>query len=175
VTKSQSKTGFLGLIICISSFKLLFERLVETQILKYILQYKFSQDHIELFFGVIRNHGCCNNNPNARQFMDIYKKTLLHLNLSLKFTGNSIPLEEIPILNCLSVINKTTPGFRNSTDSNYYCTAAGDNKTEKENCMVFSNMLDASLQLADTLEQIECYIAGFVPRKLQSKINCPEC
>lgn len=43
VTKTQSKTGFLGLLICISSFKLLFARLVEAQILKFILPSKFSQ------------------------------------------------------------------------------------------------------------------------------------
>lgn len=36
-------------------------------------------------------------------------------------------------------------------------------------------MLDASLQLPETVEQILGYIAGFVSRKLQAKINCPEC
>lgn len=53
LTNTQSKTGFLGLLICISSFKILFTELVEKrQILKFILPYKFSQDHLELFFGV---------------------------------------------------------------------------------------------------------------------------
>ncbi|KAF0719484.1 THAP domain-containing protein 9, partial [Aphis craccivora] len=32
--------------------------------LKYILTYKMSQDHLELFFGCIRSRGGSNNNPN---------------------------------------------------------------------------------------------------------------
>lgn len=77
--------------------------------------------------------------------MGIYKNTLMNLNLSSKFTGNSISLEDIPILNCSSVINNTTPGFRNNTDSASYSTAAGESKTEEENCMELSNMLDARI------------------------------
>ena len=35
--------------------------------LKYLLTYKFSQDHIELLFSCIRSCGGFNNNPNALQ------------------------------------------------------------------------------------------------------------
>ncbi len=34
---------------------------------KYILTYKFSQDHIELLFACIRGKGAFNNNPNTLQ------------------------------------------------------------------------------------------------------------
>jgi len=33
--------------------------------MKYLLTYKFSQDHIELFFGAVRSTGGFNNNPTA--------------------------------------------------------------------------------------------------------------
>ena len=36
--------------------------------MKYILTYKFSQDHLELFFGAIRSSGGFNINPTAQQF-----------------------------------------------------------------------------------------------------------
>lgn len=174
ITDTQSKTGFLGLLICISSFKTLFtELVVNRKILQFILPYKFSQDHIELFFGVIRNHGRCNNNPNASQFMGIYKKILVNSELRSKFTGNCIPLEDIPILNCSSAINKTTPGYRhklreiNVSNINF--------ETEMQNCMVFSNMLDVERQLPETIQLIVGYIGGFVTKKLQTQLNCPSC
>lgn len=172
---TQSKTGFLGLMICILSFKMLFTELVEKRkVLDFILPYKFSQDHLELFFGVIRNHGRCNNNPNARQFMGIYKKTLLNLELRSKFTGNCIPLEDIPILNCSSAINKTTPGFRHKFQDNDLMISQKFN-TEADNCLVLSQTLDVNRLLPELVEQIVGYIGGFVARKMQAKLECLNC
>jgi len=46
--------------------------------LKFILTYKMSQDHLELFFGCLRARGGSNNNPNSVQFKNttvvVYKK-----------------------------------------------------------------------------------------------------
>lgn len=177
VIQTKSKTGFLGLVVCIKSFRLLFHELVETKVLRFILCYKFSQDHLELFFGIIRNHGRCNNNPNAHQFMGIYRKTLQNLELSSKFTGNCIPLEDFPVLNCTSssikLINETILGFR--FDANDEPTQNVLLSTEENNCDVFATMLDSNTQLPDTIEQIIGYISGFVAKKLNSKINCEEC
>ena len=47
---SKRKTGFLGFVIAIKGFQNLFKNLVTSGKLKYILTYKFSQDHLELFF-----------------------------------------------------------------------------------------------------------------------------
>ena len=49
------KTGFLGFLVAIKSTRSLFHEMVATSCpkLKYLLTYKFSQDHIELFFAVI--------------------------------------------------------------------------------------------------------------------------
>lgn len=45
--------------------------------LKYLLNYKLSQDHLELFFAATKaNGGCRNNNPNATQFKAAYKHVL---------------------------------------------------------------------------------------------------
>ena len=35
---------------------------------RYLLTYKLSQDHLELFFSCLRACGGCNNNPTSRQF-----------------------------------------------------------------------------------------------------------
>lgn len=45
---------------------------VENKFYKYILTYKFSQDHVELLFSKIRSRHGYNNNPNALQFQHCY-------------------------------------------------------------------------------------------------------
>ena len=53
--KTKRKTGFIGFILAIESVKLLFQELVEKNDapFNYLLTYKFSQDHLELFFCAI--------------------------------------------------------------------------------------------------------------------------
>ena len=77
--ETKRKTGFIGFLVAIKSFKGIFHDLVEVEDapLKYLLTYKFSQDHLELFFGAIRAAGGSNNNPTAAQFTGIYKRLLL--------------------------------------------------------------------------------------------------
>ena len=77
--ETQRKTGFIGFLVAIRSTQMLFKTLVEDAAapLKYLLMYKFSQDHLELFFGAIRSAGGCNNNPTAEQFTAAYKRLLM--------------------------------------------------------------------------------------------------
>jgi hypothetical protein len=76
---TRRKTGFIGFLVAINSIKGLFQDLVagDQPPLKYLLTYKFSQDHLELFFGAVRSAGGCNNNPTVQQFTGIYKRLLM--------------------------------------------------------------------------------------------------
>ncbi|KAL3206525.1 hypothetical protein MRX96_039996 [Rhipicephalus microplus] len=78
VIDGLKKTGFVGLIICIRSVTALFDALVATKNLKYLLTHKMSQDHLETFFGCVRGKGGYNNNPTACQFRAAYKRLLFH-------------------------------------------------------------------------------------------------
>ena len=73
------KASFVGFLLVIKSIKGLFHDLCEGAWapLHYLLTYKFSQDHLELFFGAIRSAGGFNNNPTAQQFMAAYKCLLM--------------------------------------------------------------------------------------------------
>lgn len=75
---THRKTGFIRFLAAIKSTKALFHDLVEIQEapLMYLLMYKSSQDHLELFFGAIRSAGGFNNNPTAQQFAAAYKRLL---------------------------------------------------------------------------------------------------
>ena len=66
--------------------------------LRYILTYKLSQDHLELFFSAIRSRGGSNNNPNSMQFKNAYKKLLVN-NKVKSIKGNCFPLDSTYILN----------------------------------------------------------------------------
>jgi len=77
---------------------------LKPDLLEFICFYKLSQDHIELFFGAIRFHGGYNDNPTVRQFRSAYRKLLINVKIKDGPLGNSIPLNEINILNCSSAV-----------------------------------------------------------------------
>ena len=71
-------TGFIGFIVCIESTRGVFLQLVEKErSLRFILMYKFIQDHLELLFAVIRAAGGFNNNPTTIQFNAAYKRLFM--------------------------------------------------------------------------------------------------
>ena len=75
------KTPLLGFLVGIKtqSVEYLYNKLIsaEQPKLKYILTYKMSQDHLELFFCAIRSSLGCNHNPTARESTSSYKKMLV--------------------------------------------------------------------------------------------------
>jgi hypothetical protein len=75
---SPRKSGFLGFLINLKSFEQIFDNEVRSGNLKYLLGYKFSQDHLELMFCSLRSRLGSNNNPTAKEFKQIYRRYLLH-------------------------------------------------------------------------------------------------
>ena len=64
----KRNTGFVGFLACLESVQKIFHQYLEQEMsLKYLLTYKLSQDHLELFFSAIRASGGFNNNPTAIQ------------------------------------------------------------------------------------------------------------
>lgn len=76
VLNSKKRTGFLGFMVAIKSIKSLYFQLVERDVCKVILTYHLTQDFVEMFFGMVRQHCGSNNNPNTRQFVAIYKRLM---------------------------------------------------------------------------------------------------
>ena len=71
--RRKTGIGFLP----IESAKCLFADLVTNGRLKYIVTYKFSQNHLKLYFGAVRSAGDLNNNPTCDQFVATYKRLLM--------------------------------------------------------------------------------------------------
>ena len=97
ICSGRKNTGFLGFLCAIRSVRGIFQDLVACNNAKrkYLLTYKLSQDHIELFFAAIRSSYGCNNNPTALQFRSAYKRMLVRHEISSS-SGNCRVLDFCP-------------------------------------------------------------------------------
>jgi len=138
--------------------------------------YKFSQDHLELFFGSIRAHGGHNNNPTVRQFRSVYRKLVIRTNDIPSFnTGNCIPLEEIDILHYSSsdpvtVLNNNSSG----------CSSDLIDEEIEQDISAFIMDHDyigshSSYSFSNFSKEIIVYISGFVVHKLTNVLKCDVC
>ena len=95
ILTSKRKTGFLGFLLCIDAVMGLAQDLVNVKnpVLKYLLTYKMSQDHLELFFGAVRASGGWNNNPTTRQFIAAHKQLMMRHNIEGE-RGNCTPQDD---------------------------------------------------------------------------------
>lgn len=180
VTQAKCKMGFLGFLIDIQSLKYLYRELVQqNKVMNYMSTYRFSQDHLELFFGLIRQHGGRNNNPTTEQFRGIYKKALCHLELRSSFTGNCLPIDNFSILGCSSAlekINMTTSGLCNTeSDPTTKASQSAEDEQCEINSDILSSVLDEENGISDLSKQIVGYISGWVVKKIVKKIKCHTC
>lgn len=181
MTDSNRKTGFLGFVICIDSLLLLYRLLVSsgTTGMSFICTYKFSQDHIELFFGKIRSLFGFNNNPSVTQFCSAYRKLLVHNQVSDVLKGNCVPVERVPILtvssSCpVSVLHANTPSVvvLNDSSTRSRLLDVDDNSCCSDHDYVY---VPKQAHLSRCSEKIVAYIAGFVVFKLKNLIQCEDC
>lgn len=79
VVDTAFRTGFMGFLVAIESFRGLYADYVEKSgRLSFLLAYKFCQDHIETLFSVIRSKNGFNDSPNTVQFHATFKRLLVH-------------------------------------------------------------------------------------------------
>lgn len=149
------RTFALGFITDIYSIQILTKRLLEELRYKYILTYKFSQDHLELLFSCIRSRGGNNDNPNVKQFQWALRKLMFR---------NSVQASDRS--NCLSF----DLNHQNSIISFNESQQLVDDCDEREIEQIISSCNNSYYK-----DNVLYYICGFVVRKLQAKINCEQC
>lgn len=162
---TASKTGFIGLIVGMSSFKNIYKRYIETKELQYLLTFKFSQDHIETFFSLIRSRGGFNKNPNCSQFKIAFKRLIMRNELQSSLNGNWLA----DGTNHADAINKTIRIKRNTTE----IADDPNDDDEEEEIDVVNIFTDGPKQLTQYVSDVVAHIAGYVERHLKKK--CPQC
>lgn len=171
VLKCNRKTGFLGFLICITSLRKMFQHyVIEKNMLKYLLTYKISQDHLELFFSAIRMRGGFNNNPTARQFETAYKRLLIHTEIKEATTGNVMNLEDLKILTYGSGITINENG-EDLQQSKEYLTLLDNFQIKISTEYIHSE----AWNLTPYLEDVVGYISGYVGRSVSKCITCSYC
>ncbi|CAM4735890.1 unnamed protein product [Leuciscus chuanchicus] len=156
------KTGPIGFVASSRSISNIFKELVEAQDApcKYLLTYKLSQDHLELFFSAVRARGGYNsNNPTARQFKAAYKRLLVRHQVK-NGTGNRLIRDGTNMLAVTvgpaSRQFDVTPVLPLDSDHDYSISPYVDS---------ISEFKDAAIH----------YIAGYVVKKMKEKFLCMPC
>ncbi len=170
--QSARKNFILSFVTCIKSVLVISGDLLLTKYYKYILTYKFSQDLLELFFGIVRLRFGCNNNPTAFQFYFAMKTLLLKNDISPSHLGNCMLFAATEgasyeygkfLLTKKNKKNDVTVKGKNEEDENEYI----------KSLLEEIEQLDPNGILRDC---ILYYIAGFVVRKLaKNVVTCVQC
>lgn len=174
IVTSQRKTGFIGFLICIESLKEFYQLyIIREKKMKYVLTYKLSQDHLELFFGSIRSMGGYNNNPTARQFEAAYKRLIVHNEVVAADSGNAINLDATNILYCSSTQSLT----KNDDNEDLQQTSEYLQFEQAVANQVFDQdyLISDAWNLTDYTKDVASYISGFVVKTLKKCVTCTKC
>lgn len=97
--KTRRYVPFIGFITAVDSIIQIFDMYVKApgSQLRYLLTYKFSQDHLELFFCAIRSCGGWCPSPTSLHFSSAYKRLLIHHEVEA-VNGNSKAMDSTKVL-----------------------------------------------------------------------------
>ena len=138
---------------------------------KYLLTYKFSQDHIELLFSCIRSRGGSNNNPNCLQMKYALRKMLMRNAITASRNANCVDFT-----GCNNII----PLFharKHKTDINKDSkqVAVPDQDPEQEDNSMNVMLEHLNEGHSEFISNVLFYIAGYIVFKLIDNLSCSQC
>ena len=158
IIRHPRKTFVLGFVITIKSTLEMAKQMLTLpeKPFKYVLTYKFSQDHIELLFSCIRAKGGWNNNPNTLQIKYALRRMLLGNAVKASVNGNCQAFDD----------NQIIPIFRTRKHQAPPLPDQADPKVELHHINRIHEMA-ANLDLtksshSEFVENILEYISGFL-------------
>lgn len=164
VVACARKTGFVGMIISLHNVLRVYDTFIKP-FNGYLLTYKLSQDHLEIFFSAVRSKGGYSNNPTCYQFINMIKKLLVHADVKESKHANCTSLDETSLLQVSSKKKKT-----NTEDS------SNDNPLfETDNVLSEHDDFYGKGKNKKYIDNTVIYIAGFVIRTILKKSRCFQC
>ncbi|KAK1895547.1 DNA transposase THAP9 [Dissostichus eleginoides] len=148
----------IGFVINIDTLMLMIPELLQVQ--RYVLTYRFSQDHLELLFNSIRASGGWNNNPSARQFQAIFRRLMVRCGVSPSETGNVAAQDHTVSLSAVEMSSAETAEEHPSPFANISAVVSDHSYLPTRFGLV---------------ENALVYIAGFVVRQILRKLSCDVC
>ena len=157
---------------------------------RFVLTYKFSQDHIELLFNKIRRHCVWNNNPNVMEFKYAPRRIILRNSIEPSKTGNCTSFED-SLCKPNGLIDFSSKQRSTSSAEDYFFADDWDvvqeqrrlNPMEENDVMEDDHLinteslmryLDSELR-NELTDNVLYYIAGFIVKSLLQKLECGNC
>ena len=157
VSEDSRKTGFAGFLLNIEAFENIYNDLIVAGRLQYLCTYKFSQDYLEHFFGLIRIRFGYSNNPTPYQFKSMYKKILMGVTEKIVEGGNVIVQDHTEMVGVI-------PFAKDKID--YVC--------EMYDIDIDLNNLQQR-KLSEYQESVSEYIGGYIISRISTQLTCCNC
>jgi hypothetical protein len=170
IVKHPRRTFVLGFVITIKfTLEMVKQMLIQPEDpFRYVLTYKYSQDHIELLFSCIRAKGGWNNNPNSLQLKYAFRRMLLGNAVTASAGANCQMFDDnmvIPIFRTrkhVSPLAKESPEDSDKQQPDHHLNRM---VTNLEDCNGYSEFVQNILH----------YISGYIVSKLVKQVKCSLC
>lgn len=158
------KTFIYGLSIAARSILDISQEILKNnKFFKYILTYKFSQDHLEILFSKIRGRHGFNNNPTCQQFKYAIRQILLHADIKQSINSNCFEFDTEYAISIFPLM------WKKKREDNLF------NDLENEDDEYNDEFQEVPLQKHDMItDYIIYYIGGYIVKKLKY-LNCDSC
>eukprot|EP00069_Balaena_mysticetus_P010167 bmy_20586T0 len=171
IIKGKRKLGFLGFLLNAESLKWLYQNYVSPKVMPfpYLLTYKFSQDHLELFLKMLRQVLVTSSNPTCMAFQKAYH------NLETRYRlQDEVFLSEVSILD-ISVARRTDLALW-AVQRQYGISVIKTLFRKEDICRDWSDcsLSEALLDLSDHRQNLTC-CAGYIANKLSALLTCEDC
>ncbi|KAM7155727.1 DNA transposase THAP9 isoform 2-T2 [Molossus nigricans] len=171
IIKGKRKLGFLGFLLNAESLKWLYHNYIFPKVMPfpYLLTYKFSQDHLELFLKMLRQILASSSNPTCMAFQKAYH------NLETRYRlHDEVFLSDLSILD-ISVARRTDLALW-TVQRQYGVSILKTLFHKKDICQDWSNcsLSEALLDLSDYRRNLTC-CAGYIADKLSALLTCEDC
>ncbi|XP_070314336.1 DNA transposase THAP9 isoform X3 [Odocoileus virginianus] len=171
ILKGKRKLGFLGFLLNAESLKWLYQNYVFPKVMPfpYLLMYKFSQDHLELFLKMLRQVSVTTSNPTCMAFQKAYHNLETRHRLQ-----DEVFLSEVSSLD-ISIARRTDLAL--GTVQREYGVSVIESLFYKEDiCPDWSDCLlsEALLDLSVRRRNLTSY-AGYIANKLSALLTCEDC
>lgn len=187
ILETRSKTPFFGFILDFRNFEMLHDKYVETNILKSIPTFRFSQDHLELLFGCIRSMFGCNDNPSPKHLQSAWRKLLGQHQITAPDSANCAN-NDVEMLSVLNVSSRAMKSKKNEVPPNWENAAnsGGTNLYECDELVAMDELsiLDSMIDENDSSNQIEkhavFYLASVLEKSIlearwYKRVKCEDC
>ncbi|XP_066892062.1 DNA transposase THAP9 isoform X4 [Kogia breviceps] len=171
IIKGKRKLGFLGFLLNAESLKWLYQNYVSPKVMPfpYLLTYKFSQDHLELFLKMLRQVLVTSSNPTCMAFQKAYHNLETRCRLQ-----DEVFLSEVSILD-ISVARRTDLALW-TVQRQYGISVIKTLFCKEDICQDWSDcsLSEALLDLSDHRQTLTC-CAGYIANKLSALLTCEDC